>query len=126
RHNLNYWQYGEYLGLGSGAVSFVDRKRWTTTRNVGRYLQGDFEPKDLDAIDQKTAMGEFCFMGLRTRDGISTEEFAQRFKIPLKSVFPGIFEELARHELVVQQGSRVELTDRGIELSNEVFRRLVG
>jgi len=152
RHNLNYWRYGEYLGLGSGAVSFLsspcaavqtfvstdqldrahkgqaDRRiaeRFTTTRNVHRYLEGDFEPKDVDVIDHKTAMAEFCFLGLRTREGISLSEFEKRFGVSLESVYPGLTKKLEQQKLLLRHENSFTLTFLGIELSNEVFRHFL-
>ncbi|MDP2600068.1 MAG: radical SAM family heme chaperone HemW [Deltaproteobacteria bacterium] len=46
RHNLQYWRYGEYLGLGSGAVSCVGGKRWRTTRKLKEYFAKNFQQEE--------------------------------------------------------------------------------
>lgn len=121
QHNLNYWNYGEYLGLGSGAVSFINQKRWTTTRNVEHFLSGDFSEKDLDVISEKTAMSEFCFLGLRKNLGISKAEFEQRFGMSIESVFAGVLEKNQRDGLLEQNENNFFLSEKGRLLSNYVF-----
>ncbi|MBI5299317.1 MAG: radical SAM family heme chaperone HemW [Deltaproteobacteria bacterium] len=70
RHNLQYWRYGDYLGLGEGSVSCVEKKRWRTMRN--------FKKEEEEIIDDKTAWKERWMMGLRLKEGvILTENEAQ-------------------------------------------------
>lgn len=91
-HNQNYWRYGEYLGFGAGAVSFQKGEtspfavRRHNVRNLKKYLEGgvvDFE----DRIDRRTAMGEFCMLGLRTREGIRSSVFQAVFGESLDQAF---------------------------------------
>lgn len=132
RHNLHYWRYGEYLGLGSGATSFLKNKskdtyamRWTVLRNVESYLKGNIKIEDKDKIGLRTAMGEYCFMGLRTSEGISLSAFKVEFGVSFDKVFPGIVDELTEKELVRLSDGRLSLTEKGVELSNTVFREFV-
>lgn len=98
-HNRHYWTYGEYMGFGAGAVGYyrtrpferggrgeISARRRHNVRNLKKYLEGsivDFE----DAIDLRTAMGEFCMLGLRLREGIDPEAFFSLFDVTLESVF---------------------------------------
>lgn len=63
RHNLQYWHYGDYLGLGEGAVSFVAGKRW----KCGLL-------REEEIIDEKTAWKERWMMGLRLEEGVILAE----------------------------------------------------
>lgn len=136
QHNLHYWRYGEYLGLGCGATSFIVRPagttkrssygvRWTMTRDIKRYLKGRFEFEESDHVSLRTAMGEFCFLGLRTSEGISLDAFERRFGRPFSKTFPGVVEGLSKKELVTVDGDSVVLTQKGVELSNAVFEQFV-
>ncbi|HEX5035652.1 MAG TPA: radical SAM family heme chaperone HemW, partial [bacterium] len=85
-HNGHYWRYGEYLGFGAGAVSCRSSVRRHNVRSLKKYLGGDaldFE----DRIDRKTAMGEFCMLGLRTREGIDAGRFEGLFGVSLQEAF---------------------------------------
>jgi oxygen-independent coproporphyrinogen-3 oxidase len=136
RHNLHYWGYNSYLGLGCGATSFMINPkgssegafyghRSTTTREVAKYMRGRLSPEENEAISKRTAMGEFCFLGLRTMDGISLEEFEKRFGKDLKKSFSGVIDDLEKKELVRLEEGRLSLTEKGLELSNRVFECFV-
>lgn len=70
RHNLTYWRYHDYLGLGSGAVSFINGRRWRTTRKLKNYLEGKWDFEDEETIAPLTAQKEKWMMGLRLREGV--------------------------------------------------------
>jgi oxygen-independent coproporphyrinogen-3 oxidase len=117
-HNGNYWRYGEYMGFGAGAVGcgrstetgiFAVRRH--NIRSLKKYLEGailDFE----DRIDRRTAMGEFCMLGLRTREGVDAERFESLFGVALKAVF---FDPIAR----AQERGWITAYDGGWALTSE-------
>jgi len=136
KHNMHYWRYGEYLGLGAGATSFMideagkgpkDRyaRRWTVTRDVNGYLKGLLAEVEVDVVSRRTSMGEFCFLGLRTDDGIAVDDFEKRYGVKLKKTFPGVVEDLTERGLLQVKDGRLSLTSEGVELSNQVFERFV-
>jgi putative oxygen-independent coproporphyrinogen III oxidase len=150
RHNLNYWRYGEYLGLGAGATSFLrmpDRgpgtrnreddvevpdprspvpdpafaRRWTQSRDVAAYVAGTAVPAEDETIPIRTAMAEYCFLGLRTAEGISPAAFERLFGLPVKDVFGDTLRHLSRDGLLTMAKEHFTLTTRGLEISNRVF-----
>lgn len=70
KHNLGYWQYKDYIGLGSGAVGKVGLKRFYPNPNVETYIKNplDIRVEELDAEDKKI---EQVFLGLRSCVGVS-------------------------------------------------------
>lgn len=138
RHNLNYWRYGEYLGLGSGATSFLRNAshesrttnhefahRWTQTRDLEAFLGGSEELDAEETLDAVTAMGEFCFLGLRTSGGIGRKDFQAIFQVPFDDLFAEGVAELVSEGSLTDDGERLRLTERGIEISNRVFTRFL-
>ena len=125
RHNMNYWRYGEYLGLGAGATSFLSARRWTQVRDVAKYMKGMGEIAESEEIDVKTAMAEFCFLGLRTTDGIDAVDFERRFSRGFEDLYGDVERELASDGLVLRSKGRIMLSASGIELSNQVFERFL-
>ncbi|MFA4874500.1 MAG: radical SAM family heme chaperone HemW [bacterium] len=166
RHNLNYWRYGEYLGLGAGATSFVLKKtcdraivrscvsttervascepeifndrtnapthqrtifarRWTQARDVNAYIEGSADLAESEELDARTAMGEYCFLGLRTTEGISAATFEGLFHESFEAVFGGVCESLKKDGLILRTIDRIALTQRGLELSNMVFEKFI-
>lgn len=84
-HNRNYWRYGEYLGFGTAAAGFLKSAsgssfgvRRHNVKNLKKYIEGDILDFN-DVIDRSTAMGEFCMLALRTREGIEKEIFFSEF-----------------------------------------------
>ncbi|MFH1830499.1 MAG: radical SAM family heme chaperone HemW [Pseudomonadota bacterium] len=130
RHNLNYWRYGEYLGLGAWATSFVlsthgFAKRFTQTRDVKKYMEGGAEHAESEEISLRTAMAEFCFLGLRTTEGISLKTFEEIFKTKFDDMFGNIQDELIQNGLAEKNDRGLALTQRGIEVSNLVFEKFL-
>lgn len=125
RHNLNYWNYGEYLGLGSGSVSFLRGMRWHTTRNTKSFLEGDFSEKAVDCISHRAAMGEFCFLGLRKVAGFSKHDFEKMFRVSFDEVYGDVEKKLVERAWISVCNDVMSLTRRGVELSNEVFREFI-
>lgn len=108
RHNNVYWQRGDYLGMGSAAASMVENVRWSTGE----------EPTFLTVREQ---MEEYMFLGLRRMEGVSIKEFQRYFGKQIKNVYGDILEKLQKEELVRQEGDWLQLTEKGIDISNYVF-----
>ena len=70
RHNLGYWEYKDYIGLGSGAVGFLKETRYYPTKDVQAYIENplDIQSERLSEASIKT---EKIFLGLRSIVGIS-------------------------------------------------------
>ncbi len=129
-HNRNYWQYGEYLGLGAGAASFVKHRgsalyptvhgeRRTNIRDLKKYLSGTWEGF-CETIDLKMAMGEFCMLALRMREGISEKAFEKEFHRPLQEIFSVPIDRMIQRGWLNKTGGGWCLTPQGLLFANEV------
>ncbi|HWP23467.1 MAG TPA: radical SAM family heme chaperone HemW [Candidatus Binatia bacterium] len=135
RHNVNYWRYGDYLGLGAGAHSYLNvnnsvlsGRRWSNEKNPARYMALVSKNRqavvEREAIDRIKAAGEFMFLGLRMTEGIVVEEFARRFgKAPVE-FYPKICDWLGG-QLLIEENNRLKLTHRGLLVANSIFVELV-
>jgi oxygen-independent coproporphyrinogen-3 oxidase len=112
RHNVLYWQQGNYLGFGSAAHSHLDGHRWWNVRTPERYLDAVRAGASTEAagetLDLETRRLEGLQLALRMSDGVPAEALDA--------------DEL--EGLVVTDGQRVRLTRRGRLLANEVSHRL--
>lgn len=108
RHNLGYWNRTEYLGIGTGAASLIDHRRW----NYGE------EPKKLSRTEE---MEECMFLGLRKTEGVSKERFAAEFECSMESVYKEVLKKMCKLGLMEDTGGFVRLTKRGIDVSNGVM-----
>jgi oxygen-independent coproporphyrinogen-3 oxidase len=115
RHNLNYWEFGDYLGIGAGAhgkLSFADRvTRHERVKQPREYLAscGNAHERVLGA---KELPFEFMLNALRLVEGFPVELFAARSGLPLSLVEPGL-ERAAEKGLIERDQKRIRPTDKG-------------
>jgi len=135
RHNVNYWRYGDYLGLGAGAHSYANAdsrelsgRRWSNEKNPARYMALANESRqavvERETIDFTKAAGEFMFLGLRMTEGVSIEAFSQRFGKPPVELYPQIGNWLEGNLLVEEEGY-LRFTHKGMMLANSIFVELM-
>ena len=126
RHNLGYWTGKEYLGLGLGASSFMENKRFSREEELSAYMKKIKEGESTVIWQQdlslKERMEEFMFLGLRCTEGISLEEFRRRFLVELETIYGKQLNELKHRGLItVTKAGRIALTSLGLDVSNQVF-----
>jgi oxygen-independent coproporphyrinogen-3 oxidase len=133
RHNLTYWRGESYLGLGAGAHSFASEdaggRRWWNERSPARYVERALETSLAEAgdetVDKRTAEGEFVFLNLRLIGGFTLDDFERRFGEGFEKVFGGRAARLFEGGLLVRDGGRIRLSERGLELADSVFAEFV-
>lgn len=108
RHNLGYWNRTEYLGIGTGAASLMDNKRW------------DYGEEPM-VLSMKEQMEEYMFLGLRKTQGVSKTKFADEFGRGMDTVYGEVLEKMYGMRLMEETDDFVRLTDRGIDVSNTVM-----
>lgn len=125
RHNLTYWRAEEYLGVGAGAHSYLEGKRFNNICKIEDYisfiLNQELPVENVELIDKKDAMSEFLILGLRLIDGISMSEFKSRFDEDIFNIFGNEINKLLRKQLIEQDGDRLKLTETGLDVANKVF-----
>jgi len=126
RHNLNYWEFGDYLGIGAGAhgkLSFPHRVvRQVRLRDPAAYLAGA-EAGVAIASESEVARAdlpfEFMLNALRLRDGFELARFAERTGLPLSAIEHGLA-EAERRGLVERDLRRIRPTARGFDFLNDL------
>ena len=87
-------QYCDYLGFSAGAHSFYNGVRRANNRNVMPYARKidcfEFPVVEEEIIDSKRAKEDYCFLSLRTKWGINTVDFSERFDIRLEDIYGSI------------------------------------
>lgn len=125
RHNLNYWNFGEYLGCGVAASGFMNGRRWTNTTSIPEYIEaidkGEDPSVSIHVNSLEDSMEEFIFMGLRKTKGISTREFSDRFGQDFYKVYPGVCDRFVENKLMIIDGDEIRLTNEGLDLSNYIM-----
>jgi oxygen-independent coproporphyrinogen-3 oxidase len=129
RHNLNYWQFGDYLGIGAGAHGKTTRlepatvERRAKTRNPRTYAHAAGTPEaastELANVPQQVAL-EFLLNALRLVDGVSDELFAARAGQPVAILDAPRAEAIKRGWLSPERGA-LRATSAGLEQLNRVL-----
>ena len=125
-HNLNYWQFGDYLGIGAGAhskLSFAHRiVRQVRHREPRLYmdkaLAGDCVASDTE-VSRADLPFEFMLNALRLRDGFTLAQYCERTGLPMTAIEKSL-DEAERKGLIERDLSRVRPTTRGFDFLNDL------
>ena len=125
-HNLNYWQFGDYLGIGAGAhskLSFAHRVvRQVRFREPKLYMEKALAG---DAITQDTEVSradlpfEFMLNALRLKGGFKLQDFVEKTGLPFTAIEQGLA-EAERKGLIERDLVRVKPTERGFDFLNDL------
>ena len=125
-HNRNYWQFGDYLGLGAGAhskLSFAHRVvRQTRFRDPARYmdhaLAGHAVAQD-EEVRRADLPFEYMLNALRLREGFALQDFTERTGLPVTAIAKAL-EEAERKGLVERGLGHVRPTERGFDFLSDL------
>ena len=120
RHNLKYWEYGEYLGLGAAAHSFIGGRRFCYD-NVAAYMSGTPTASYADPDTPAEAQDEYVMVGLRLEKGIDKAAFFARFGIEFDAVYGNKLAPYIRAGFVQDSGEFCRFTTKGFLVSNTVL-----
>jgi oxygen-independent coproporphyrinogen-3 oxidase len=125
-HNLNYWQFGDYLGIGAGAhskLSFAHRvMRQVRFREPQLYMTNALAGRAV-AQDEEVARAElpfeFMLNALRLRNGFGLTQFSERTGLPISAI-QGALDQAERKGLIERDFNRVKPTVRGFDFLNDL------
>ena len=127
KHNLNYWRFGDYIGIGAGAhgkISYPNRiTRQVRERHPETYMQAMettgnalIESREVEAKDLPF---EFMLNTLRLSDGVDTNTFTERTGLPLSTISKGL-SEASKKGLLDENPSKLKATDQGLRYLNNL------
>ena len=125
RHNLVYWQGGDYLGLGLGSSSYMDGVRFHNTTDFNTYVNQGAYVEDREELSVQAKMEEFMFLGLRMNEGVTRAAFEQSFGVPIEAVYLETLRKLKEQGLLQMVAGRIALTDKGMDLANYVMAKFL-
>jgi oxygen-independent coproporphyrinogen-3 oxidase len=126
RHNTKYWRLDPVYGYGVSAHSFDGHQRYSNERDTAAYVKRIEEIGGAEVIRERIDVSsEFIFLGLRMTDGISLDEYRNRFGVDLNEKYKTELKDLGDSGLIEYSNGRLRLTPRGMLYSNDVFRAFV-
>jgi oxygen-independent coproporphyrinogen-3 oxidase len=84
KHNLGYWQYKEYLGIGSGAVGCIDNKRQYSEKDLEKYIQNPLEYEEIEVLSKDDILIEKVLLGFRSIVGVNIDNLNDNSKEKVK------------------------------------------
>jgi len=129
RHNLKYWNGGEYLGFGPNASSDFGGSRFTIVRDLQAYIDGIKTGgqvlAEVQEVPPRERAGEYLMMRLRTVAGIDPKEYEQQYLLPFAPLEKALLQAKERGLAVKTFDGRWHLTKTGFLISNSIISDLL-
>ncbi len=131
KHNTNCWNQKEYIGFGSGAHSYTNGVRYSNTSKVEEYINnyelGQSENNFIlhEKQNKEAMQKEYIILGLRKIEGISVQEFKNKYIENPIYLYHKELEKLVTEDLLEIDGDRIKLTNKGLDFANLVWQEFV-
>lgn len=122
RHNVVYWRRGEYLGFGANAASLIDSVRYLneTTAPFAKQVE--------EVLSKKDQMSETMILGLRMIEGVSVQDFQEKYGIDPQKIYGDVICKFEKQGLLERRkpygntmDERIALTERGLDVANYIM-----
>lgn len=127
-HNLNYWHFGDYVGIGAGAhgkISYPDKiERTSKRRSPDAYIHAENKDSTRLIIKNKDLPFEFMMNALRLIDGVPATLFSERTGLSLHHL-DTILSALRQQGLLSNTPERLQTTDKGLIYLNEILQQFL-
>ena len=129
RHNSMYWRAEPYYAFGVGAHYYLGSERGRHVETLSGYIEAmrRTEVKKEDVLVEEERLSdedqrkEYMMLSFRTRSGVGEQEFRERFTMDVGSAFREELEREIAAGLVAYEEGRYRLTEKGVDLANQVF-----
>ena len=131
KHNMNCWKQKEYIGVGLNASSYFDSVRYSNIADLNEYLKnieaGEFDKNRIieEVQDDEAKQKEFMILGLRMIDGVSIQEFKNKFVQNPLYVFRKELDNLTKEGRLKVDINKIKLTNKGLDFANQVWREFI-
>jgi oxygen-independent coproporphyrinogen III oxidase len=128
-HNLKYWRYEPFLGLGPSAASHIGNARWTNRPDLDDWAAalGDGRDPRAEAVtlEADVEAKEALISGLRLAKGVDLRALGARFGLDLWAMFAPEIEDLVEKGLLVRRKDHLRIPEERLLVSNAVLSRFV-
>ena len=123
RHNLLYWNFDGYIGVGAAAHSFYHGVRSFNTSDVSDYISS---PENTRTYDTELDLPfEYAMLGLRLIDGFSLSDYKTRFGVSFTDGKEALLSRFEEEGLLTLRDDRLALTERGFYVSNSILAEIL-
>lgn len=122
KHNLVYWNNQEYYGFGCGASGYISGVRYDNTRNLSKYLNGEYKNNE-QMLSLESIMEYELMLGFRKTKGINLQEFYKKYQVNMQDVFP--IKPLIQNGDLIYKDGYVKINPKKLYIMNEILLKLV-
>jgi len=122
KHNLTYWKNNKYYGFGLSASGYIDNFRHTNTRNINKYLSGDYIDNK-DVLSKEIDASNYAILALRTRYGINKKKFNDLYGCDFILYFD--VADLLNDGVLIDNGDSYSIDYKYWYVSNEILTRFI-
>ena len=122
RHNLCYWNNKSYYGFGLGASGYIDNRRYTNTRSINKYIDGEYILEE-EILDEYLTMEYEIILNLRKSSGISLDEFYDKYGINFNEYC--LYDKLVKDGYLVFKNNHLYIPEDKWYISNEIIVKLL-
>ncbi|MBR5586460.1 MAG: radical SAM family heme chaperone HemW [Clostridia bacterium] len=115
RHNLIYWHCGEYIGLGAGAHSYFEGKRFNNILSPEKYIGSEKIRENEMLLTEDDKITEKFIMGMRLAEGVDEKYAADKEAL----------EKYISEGYIKRDGTRVSFTEKGFDVSNYILSDII-
>lgn len=132
QHNLGYWRGADYIGLGPGGVSCLNRVRWKNIEEVHAYenlLRKGQSPLDelgKEVLSLRECMAERMILGLRLEEGVDFKTFEKDFGADLRDIYRSVLERYKNEDVFsMVKGDYLCLNPKYAFVANSILQEFV-
>jgi len=131
QHNLGYWRGEDYLGLGPGGVSCLNRVRWKNIEEVRTYQSRLYKGQDpvneegQEALSVHECMAERMILGLRLEEGVNLTSFRNDYGVDLRDIYRDVLERYKYKNVFTLQGDYLRLNPKYSFVANGILEEFV-
>jgi oxygen-independent coproporphyrinogen III oxidase len=120
KHNLGYWHYNNYLGLGPSAHSTIGNIRLENNPDIDKYInENDYV--NIIKLTEKEQIEEYLLMGLRLFTGIKISDFYERFQLNIIDVCEKSIKKYQENNLMEFERGFIKVNNNGMVILNKIL-----
>ena len=124
QHNLTYWHDEEYVGVGLGASGYLGGIRYENTKNLDKYLAGDYIASK-EEVDKEKDITYYLLTNLRLEDGFLRKDFENRFGVDFTEKFAFKIDRFVDSKHLIIDENRVRLSDEGLLIMDYILLQIL-
>lgn len=113
KHNLSYWNYQDFIGIGIGAAGKEGDYRYINHRNMNDYILGERKKDELIELSSSDKQFEHIMMNLRLKQGINLDYFELVHKVNFLNTYQSVIEKHQQCDNLVLHDNHLKATEKG-------------